>query len=142
MPGGGTTDYAVDIFYEAIQSKKYTVYLNKDTTLPMMYMPDCLKATLDILEAPDDKLTQRIYNVGGGENMNFAPVDLAEAIKIYIPDFEIKYNPDYRQKIAETWPNSINDSLARKDWEWQPEYSLDAMTKDMISKLNQKLIEI
>ncbi|MHA2365825.1 MAG: NAD-dependent epimerase/dehydratase family protein [Candidatus Hodarchaeales archaeon] len=136
LPGGGTTDYAVDIFYEALQHKKYTSFLKKSTALPMMYMPDCLKSTISILEAKNEKLTQRVYNVTA---MSFTPQDLANAIKKLIPDFKITYKSDYRQKIAETWPLSIDDSKAREDWGWKPEYDLNAMTTDMIEKLNIKL---
>ena len=139
LPGGGTTDYAVTIFYEAIKKKSYTIFLEKDESLPMMYMPDCLRATAEILEAPEDNLTQRIYNVGGGDNMSFTPLDIAESIMKYIPEFKVKYMPDYRQQIAETWPDSLDDSKARADWGWKPKYSLDMMTIDMIDKLNKKL---
>ena len=136
LPGGGTTDYAVEIFYEALNNKKYTSFLAKDTMLPMMYMPDCLKCTVDLMEADASKLVHRSYNITA---MSFTPEDIASEIKKHIPEFEIDYEPDFRQQIAETWPRSIDDSVARKEWGWKPEYDLTSMTKDMLENLSKKL---
>jgi nucleoside-diphosphate-sugar epimerase len=137
LPGGGTTDYAVEIFYEAIKHKKYTCFLSKDTKLPMMYMPDCIKSTIQLAEAPISKLKHHSdYNVTA---MSFSPAELAEAIKKHIPEFKIEYKPDFRQKIADSWPRSLDDSAARKEWGWHPEYDLKAMVKDMLEKLSEKL---
>jgi nucleoside-diphosphate-sugar epimerase len=136
LPGGGTTDYAVEIFYEALKNKKYTSFLAKDTMLPMMYMPDCLKCTVDLMEADASKLVHRSYNITA---MSFTPKDIANEIKKHIPEFEIDYEPDFRQQIAETWPRSIDDSVAREEWGWKPEYDLASMTKDMLEKLSKKL---
>ena len=136
LPGGGTTDYAVEIFYEAIQNKKYTCFLKEDTVLPMMYMPDCIKCMIDLLEADDSKLKRRVYNVTG---MSFSPKELASEIKKHISEFVIDYQPDFRQEIANSWPRTIDDSLAREEWGWNPEYDLELMTKDMIEKLTPKL---
>ncbi|OFX67469.1 MAG: UDP-glucose 4-epimerase [Bacteroidetes bacterium GWE2_29_8] len=136
LPGGGTTDYAVEIYYEAIKNKKYTCFLKEDTKLPMMYMPDCIKATLDLMHADFSKLKHYSdFNVG---SMSFTAAELAEAIKKYIPEFTISYNPDFRQQIADSWPNSVDDSIARKEWGWNPSYNIDSMTKDMIEKLTEK----
>uniref|UniRef100_A0A7S2RLJ2 L-threonine 3-dehydrogenase, mitochondrial n=1 Tax=Mucochytrium quahogii TaxID=96639 RepID=A0A7S2RLJ2_9STRA len=137
LPGGGTTDYAVEIYYQALLEKKYKSFLNKDSALPMMYMPDCLKATMMLLQAPHEKLSERVYNITA---MSFTPEDLAESIQKVIPEFEMEYaSGDFRQVIADTWPKSINDDLARKDWGWKPDYDIDGMTKDMLGKLEQKL---
>eukprot|EP01114_Cavostelium_apophysatum_P016751 TRINITY_DN4826_c0_g1_i2.p1 TRINITY_DN4826_c0_g1~~TRINITY_DN4826_c0_g1_i2.p1 ORF type:complete len:228 (-),score=45.60 TRINITY_DN4826_c0_g1_i2:50-733(-) len=136
LPGGGTTDYAVEIYYEALKHGRYTCFLSKDTELPMMYMPDCLKATQVLLEADAKTLTDRVYNVTG---MSFTPTQLAASIKKFIPNFEIEYRPDFRQKIADSWPRSLDDSLARKDWNWNPDFDLDAMTRDMLIRLSSKL---
>jgi len=136
LPGGGTTDYAVEIFYEAIQNKKYTCFLKEDTVLPMMYMPDCIKCMIDLLEADDSKLKRRVYNVTG---MSFSPKELASEIKKHISEFVIDYQPDFRQEIANSWPRTIDDSLAREEWGWNPEYDLELMVKDMIEKLTPKL---
>jgi nucleoside-diphosphate-sugar epimerase len=136
LPGGGTTDYAVEIFYEALKNKKYTSFLDKGTYLPMMYMPDCLKCTFDLIEAPVEKLIHRSFNITA---MSFAPEEIAAEIKKHIPDFEMSYEPDFRQQIAESWPKSIDDSVARKEWGWQHDYDLAAMTKDMLEKLSKKL---
>ena len=132
-PGGGTTDYAVEIFYDALEEKKYTCFLKEDTYLPMMYMPDAIRATVELMEAPADKISVRTsYNISA---MSFSPKDIAAEIKRHIPDFSISYKPDYRQSIAESWPQSIDDSIARKDWGWREEYGLAAMTKDMMLNL-------
>jgi nucleoside-diphosphate-sugar epimerase len=135
QPGGGTTDYAVEIFYEAISEKKYKCFLKKDTYLPMMYMPDAIRATIELMEAPAENLSIRTsYNVSA---MSFSPADIAAEIKKHIPDFSISYKPDYRQPIAESWPQSINDSVAQNDWGWKPKYDLAAMTSDMIKNLKK-----
>lgn len=132
-PGGGTTDYAIEIFQEALTEKEYTCFLKKDTYLPMMYMPDAIRATIELMEAPADKISVRTsYNLS---SMSFSPEELASEIVKYIPDFEITYKPDYRQTIAESWPQSIDDSVARKDWGWKPEYDLSKMSSDMIENL-------
>ncbi len=132
-PGGGTTDYAVEIFHEALEEKKYDCFLKEDTYLPMMYMPDAIKATLELMEAPADKITIRTsYNISG---MSFSPKEIAAEIKTHIPEFTISYQPDYRQQIANSWPQSIDDSVARRDWGWQEDYDLSAMTKDMLENL-------
>jgi nucleoside-diphosphate-sugar epimerase len=136
LPGGGTTDYAVEIFYEAIKNKKYTCFLREDTVLPMMYMPDCLKCMIDILEADDSKLKRRVYNITG---MSFSAGEIAAEIKKHIPDFQIEYVPDFRQDIADSWPKSIDDSLAQEEWNWNPSYDLASMTKDMIEILTKRL---
>lgn len=133
-PGGGTTDYAVEIFREAIEEKKYTCFLKPDTYLPMMYMPDAIRGTIELMEAPADKISVRTsYNFS---SMSFSPADLGNEIKKYIPDFTLMHKPDYRQAIADSWPKSIEDSSARNDWGWQPEYDLQRMTKDMFDNLN------
>jgi len=134
-PGGGTTDYAVEIFYKAIENKKYHCYLNKDTVLPMMYMPDCINCLIKIMEIDKENLTRSTYNVTG---MSFSAENLAQEIKKYIPDFEVIFESDERQKIADSWPESLDDSLARKEWDWNPEYDLSSMTEDMINRLKLK----
>lgn len=137
LPGGGTTDYAVEIFYEAIKKKRYTCFVREDTVLPMMYMPDCIKAAIQIMEADGSKLKCRTsYNVTA---ISFSAGELAAEIKKYIPEFVCEYKPDFRQKIADSWPMSIDDSVARRDWGWNPSYDLSAMTRDMIEKLTNKL---
>ncbi|MFW9848031.1 MAG: NAD-dependent epimerase/dehydratase family protein [Candidatus Thorarchaeota archaeon] len=136
MPGGGTTDYAVEIFYEALKNKKYTSFLDKGTYLPMMYMPDCIKCTIDLIEAPVEKLVHRSYNITA---MSFAPEEIAAEIKKHIPEFEMSYEPDFRQQIAESWPKSLDDSAAQEEWGWKPDYDLVAMVKDMLDKLSKKL---
>lgn len=135
-PGGGTTDYAVHIFHEAIKNKKYISFLTKDTTLPMMYMADAIKATLKIMESDSDKIKIRSsYNISG---CSFNPEELANEIKSYIPDFKISYNSDYRQEIADSWPNSLEDSLAKEHWGWQAEYDMPKLVEEMIKNLNAK----
>ena len=132
-PGGGTTDYAVEIFREAQQNKFYECFLREDTYLPMMYMPDAIKATLELMEAPADKISIRTsYNVSG---MSFSPKEIADEIRKYVPDFTIRYKEDYRQKIAESWPQSIDDTVARNDWGWKEEYDLSRMVKDMFENI-------
>lgn len=135
-PGGGTTDYAVHIFHEAIKNKKYTSFLTKDTTLPMMYMSDAIKATLKIMQADSGKIKIRSsYNVAG---CSFNPEELANEIQSYIPDFKISYNKDYRQEIADSWPDSLEDSLAKDHWGWQAEYNMRKLVKEMIENLHKK----
>ena len=135
-PGGGTTDYAVHIFHEAIKNKKYTSFLTRDTTLPMMYMTDAIKATLKIMQADSNKIKIRSsYNISG---CSFSPEELANEIQSYIPDFKISYNKDYRQEIADSWPDSLEDSLAKKHWGWQAKYNMQKLVKEMIENLNKK----
>jgi nucleoside-diphosphate-sugar epimerase len=139
LPGGGTTDYAVAIFFEAVKNKKYTCYLREDTRLPMMYMPDCLKATLDLMDADFSKLKHRSdFNVTA---MSFSAGELAAEIKKHIPEFTVDYKPDFRQQIADSWPKSLDDSAARKEWGWKPGYDLAVMTKDMLAVLSKRHAE-
>ena len=135
-PGGGTTDYAVHIFHEAIKNKKYTSFLTKDTTLPMMYMSDAINATLKIMQTDSGKIKIRSsYNIAG---CSFNPEELANEIQSYIPNFKISYNKDYRQKIADSWPDSLEDSLAKDHWGWQAEYNMRKLVKEMIENLHKK----
>ncbi|MDR2361545.1 MAG: NAD-dependent epimerase/dehydratase family protein [Prevotellaceae bacterium] len=136
MPGGGTTDYAVEIFYEAVKNRHYTCFLSSESCLPMMYMPDCIRATIALLEA-DRRLLRHCgnYNVGA---MSFTPEILANVIKKYIPDFTIDYKPDFRREIARYWPASVDDSAARSDWGWQPEWTLEIMVADMLQAVQKK----
>ena len=138
LPGGGTTDYAVHIYYEALRSKKYTSYIGPGTKMDMMYMPDALDAIIDLMEADPKKLVHRnAFNVTA---MSFAPEDIARSIQKFIPEFELDYDVDpVRQAIAESWPNSLDDSAAREEWGWNPKYDLDAMTEDMLKNLKVKL---
>ena len=138
LPGGGTTDYSVEIYYEALKHRRYTCYLKPDTYMDMMYMPDAIKAATDIMEADPKKLAHRnAFNITA---MSFAPEDIAEEIKNYIPDFVIDYNIDpVRQAIADSWPNHMDDGAARTEWGWKPDYDLASMTKDMLEKLSNKL---
>jgi nucleoside-diphosphate-sugar epimerase len=132
-PGGGTTDYAVEIYHEALKHNTYTSFLSEHTYLPMMYMPDAIRATLELMEAPASQLSTRMaYNLSA---MSFSPAEVAKAIQVHQPDFSIQYAPDFRQAIADSWPQSIDDSLARTDWHWKPEYDLAAMTADMLQQL-------
>jgi len=134
-PGGGTTDYAIEIYHEALEEKKYTSFLREDTYLPMMYMPDALRATIELMEAPADKISVRTsYNISG---ISFSPKEIASSIKKYIPEFSIGYELDYRQAIADSWPQSIDDSIALRDWGWKHEYGLDKMTEDMLDNLKK-----
>ncbi|MBN2603023.1 MAG: NAD-dependent epimerase/dehydratase family protein [Candidatus Thermoplasmatota archaeon] len=136
LPGGGTTDYAVEIFYEAIKNKKYTCFVKKDTVLPMMYMPDCIKGTIDLMETDIKNLKHHCdFNMA---SMSFSAEELANEIKKHIPDFVCKYKPDFRQAIADTWPKTINDISARKEWGWKPKYNISTMTKDMLDKLGKR----
>lgn len=133
LPGGGTTDYAVDIFHKALNGEVFECYLREDSYLPMMYMPDAIKATIDLMQAPAENISVRSsYNLGA---LSFTPKDIYEVIKKQHPDFKITYNVDYRQKIADTWPNSIDDSQAQKDWNWKPKYTLEDMVEDILEKL-------
>ncbi len=132
-PGGGTTDYAIEIFQEAIEHEKYECFLKEDTYLPMMYMPDAIRATIELMEAPKEKISiHTSYNISA---MSFSPGEIAAAIKKHIPAFTISYTPDYRQSIAESWPQSIDDTDARKDWGWKEEFNLATMVKDMLANL-------
>ncbi|MCO6497757.1 MAG: NAD-dependent epimerase/dehydratase family protein [Chitinophagaceae bacterium] len=133
QPGGGTTDYAVEIFYDAKEKGSYECFLKEDTYLPMMYMPDAIRATIELMEAPAENLTVHTsYNVHG---MSFSPKEISVEIRKHMEDFTITYNPDYRQPIAESWPQSIDDSTARRDWGWKPEYDLAGMTEDMLKNI-------
>lgn len=135
-PGGGTTDYAVHIYHAAIQHEAYECFLREDTVLPMMYMPDAIKATVDLMEAPADLIRIRSsYNLAA---MSFSPVEIAECIKEYYPNFTLTCKPDFRQAIADSWPHSINDAEARHHWNWKPDFDLKAMTQDMILHLREQ----
>ena len=136
-PGGGTTDYSVEIFHEALGDKHYDCFLHEDTYLPMMYMPDAIRGTIELMEAPAEKISIRhSYNLSG---MSFSPKEIAAEVKKHVPDFTIDYKPDYRQKIADGWPQSIDDSVAEKDWGWKAEYDLAKMTNDMFENLEKVL---
>jgi nucleoside-diphosphate-sugar epimerase len=136
LPGGGTTDYAVDIYYKAIADKKYECFLSSETKMPMMYMEDAIGATIKIMQADADKIKIRSsYNLAA---MSFTPTEIANEIKTHIPEFEITYEPDFRQKIANSWPASIDDSEARKDWDWQHTFDLKSMTTDMLLQLQKQ----
>jgi len=138
LPGGGTTDYAVDIYYKAVEDGSYTCFVKEDTMLPMMYMPDCIKATLDLADADRRNLVHHSdFNVAA---LSVTAGDIAASIRKHIPDFEVEYKPDYRQEIADTWPRSIDDSAARNEWGWKAQWDLDSMTADMLSKLRKKLL--
>lgn len=133
LPGGGTTDYAVEIFHDALDEGKYECFLKEDTYLPMMYMPDAIRATIELMEAPAEKISVRTsYNIS---SMSFSPKEIAAEIKKHIPSFSISYNPDYRQPIADSWPQSIDDRVARNNWGWKEEYNLEAMVNDMFANL-------
>ena len=133
-PGGGTTDYAVDIFHKALSDKKYECFLSSETKMPMMYMDDAIDATIRIMQAPTEQIKIRSsYNLAA---MSFTPIEIAAEIKKHIPEFSITYNPDFRQKIADSWPASIDDSEARKDWNWHHEFNLETMTIDMLEHLS------
>ncbi len=134
LPGGGTTDYAVEIYYKAVSEGSYKCFLAEHTMLPMMYMPDCIKATLDLAEAPFEKLIHHSdFNLAA---FSVTPVGITESIRKYIPNFTCTYEPDFRQAIADSWPNSIDDSVARAEWGWRPDWDLDSMTRDMLEKLS------
>ncbi len=136
LPGGGTTDYAVEIYHKAVENEPFSCFLKSDTCLPMMYMSDAIRATIELLQAPPEKISVRSsYNLSG---MSFTPEEIAASIKQTIPEFNIEYAPDERQKIADNWPDSIDDSQARDDWGWKPEFDLKKMTKEMIERLSEK----
>lgn len=136
-PGGGTTDYAVEIFYEAIKNKRYTCFLSENTYLPMMYMDDAIRATIELMQVPMENIKTRMsYNLSA---ISFSPKELAVEIKKHIPEFVIDYNPDHRQKIADSWPASIDDSASRTDWGWKNEFDLPKMTDVMLTNLRKKL---
>lgn len=135
LPGGGTTDYAVDIYHKALAGETFECFLSENTHLPMMYMPDALKATLDLMHAPSENIKVRdSYNLSA---MSFSPEEITASIRKHIPDFDIVYKPDARQKIAASWPQTIDDSAAQQDWGWKPAYDLDAMTADMLHNLKK-----
>jgi len=138
VPGGGTTDYAVEIFYNAVRNRRYTCFLAPDTRLDMMYMPDAIKAAVEVMEADSGRLVHRnAFNVTA---MNFTPEELATEIRGRLPDFRIEYQVDpIRQAIADSWPRSIDDSAARREWDWYPEHDLASMTRDMLENLERKL---
>jgi len=132
-PGGGTTDYAVDIYHQALKGGQYTCFLSLGTYLPMMYMPDAIRATIELMQAPADRIKIRTsYNLSA---MSFSPAEIADSIRMHIPNFSIEYAPDFRQAIADGWPRSIDDSPARADWGWKEAYDLTAMTADMLAHL-------
>lgn len=137
LPGGGTTDYAVEIFYEAIRHKRYTCFVREDTVLPMMYMPDCIRATLMLMEADFSRLKHHTdFNLAG---LSFSAGELAAEIQKHIPEFVCEYRPDFRQQIADSWPRTVDDSAAREEWGWSPQYDLPTMVADMLEKLSRKL---
>ena len=139
LPGGGTTDYAVAIFFEAVKNGRYTCFLREDTRLPMMYMPDCLKSILDLMDADPARLDHHAdFNLAA---MSFTPAELAAEIRKHIPGFVCAYQPDFRQQIADSWPASIDDSAARREWGWKPDFDLAAMTADMIAVLSKRQAE-
>ena len=137
LPGGGTTDYAVDAFYHALEDGHYDFFVRKNTRLPMMYMPDCVKALIKLANADQAPLLGRTnYNVG---SMNFSALELAKSIEQVVPGFSYSFSPDYRQKLADSWPNSVSDNAAREEWDWDPDYDLNAMVDDMLTNLSEKL---
>ncbi len=137
LPGGGTTDYAVAIFYEAIKHRRYTCFVREDTVLPMIYMPDCIRATLMLMDADADRLIHAAeYNLA---SLSFSAGELAAEIRAHIPDFVCEYKPDFRQQIADSWPRTIDDRAARAEWGWAPQYDLAAMVADMLAKLGPRL---
>jgi len=137
QPGGGTTDYAVDIYFKALKDKHFECFLSPNTYLPMMYMDDAIKATIDLMQVnTEDVKIRSSYNVSA---MSFTPREIAETIQRYIPEFSISYKPDFRQTIADSWPRSVDDSSAREDWGWSPEYNLVSMTKKIIEKLGEEM---
>ncbi len=137
LPGGGTTDYAVDIYHKAIEGNDFECFLAADTYLPMMYMPDAVRATLELMESDPDKIRIRSsYNIGA---MSFCPEDIYSSVKRHYPGFSITYAPDFRQEIADSWPENIDDTPARKDWGWNHEYDLNKMTNDMLKNLKERI---
>ncbi len=136
-PGGGTTDYAVDIYYQALEEGKYECFLSENSALPMMYMDDAIRATIELMQADKEKLSVRTsYNLNA---LSFTPKEIAAEIKKHYPEFEISYKPDFRQQIADSWPASIDDSVAQRDWGWKPEFDLEKMTEAMLENLKIKL---
>ena len=136
-PGGGTTDYAVEIYHEALRHGNYTCFLSEDTYLPMMYMDDAIRGTIELMEAPAEKIKTRMaYNISA---MSFSPAEIASVIKTHLPEFEMSYEPDFRQQIANGWPQSIDDSAAREHWGWKHEFDLEKMTDDMLKHLKEKM---
>lgn len=136
QPGGGTTDYAVAIYFDAVKKGSYECFLTEDTMLPMIYMPDCLKATIELFQADKSRLQNATgYNLAA---FSVTPKEMMESIQKVIPDFKISYVPDYRQEIADSWPDSIDDKEAREEWDWKPDYDLDAMTQDIIKEIRLK----
>lgn len=136
LPSGGTTDYAIDIYHHAVKGKTFTCYLKEDTRLPMLYMPDAIKAALDLMQAPAKRIKVRSgYNIQGS---SFTPLEIFESILRFYPEFGIQFKPDFRQKIAEGWPRTVDDTDARRDWGWKPKYDLDFMTEDMLNNLEQR----
>ena len=136
MPGGGTTDYSVEMYYAAVEGKRYTCFVREDTVLPMMYMPDAIKSLMDLAEADGLRLKHRVFNVN---SMSFLARELADSITEIIPTFACDYKPDYRQAIADSWPRSLDDSAAKEEWNWDPTFDLPRMTEDMIRRLQGKL---
>ncbi len=136
MPGGGTTDYSVEMYYAAVEGRGCTCFVREDTVLPMMYMPDAIRSLIDLAEADASRLKHRVFNVN---SMSFSAEELEESIREIIPTFACDYKPDYRQAIADSWPRSLDDSLAREEWNWKSTFDLPQMTKDMIERLRQKL---
>lgn len=135
MPGGGTTDYAVEIYHQALEQGRYDSFLDRGSILPMMYMDDAIRATIELMESPAEKIALRSsYNLAG---MSFAPEDIAQSIQRHIPDFKIGYKPDFRQEIADSWPHSIDDSPAREHWGWKPGFDLDRTTDEMLKNLRK-----
>lgn len=139
LPGGGTTDYAVDIFYKAKENKPFDCFLKEDTALPMMFMEDAIRATIELMEAPSERVKIRSsYNLSG---CSFTPAELANEIRKYVPDFSVNYEPDFRQAIADSWPDSIDDSYARKDWGWKEEFAIPELVNVMIKNVNLSLMK-
>lgn len=136
LPGGGTTDYAVEMYVYAVQGKPYTCFVREDTVLPFMYMPDAIKAIIDLALANGKNLRHRVFNVTG---FSASAGEIADSIRRMIPEFECDYRPDYRQAIADSWPQSLDDALARQEWGWRPEYDLEATSRDMIEKLSRAM---
>lgn len=135
-PGGGTTDYAVDIFHKAVLGQPYRCFLSEDTYLPMIYMPDALRAIVELMQTPAERITVRTsYNLGA---MSFSPRELAGTIRRLVPELTVEYAPDYRQKIADTWPDALDDTCARQDWGWAPRYDMETMAADMVDNLRKK----
>ena len=136
MPGGGTTDYAVDIFHKAVKNEDFECFLSSETMLPMIYMDDAIRATLELMEAPKEKITVRTsYNISG---LSFTPNQLASSIKEKYSSLKINYKPDFRQEIASSWPMSIDDTQARKDWDWKPKFNIKTLTETMLKNLELK----